>query len=351
MGYAAAMRSVSAVWLAAILACSGAPRRIQLRAWCRDSEGEPGDCLRLLAGGARPFTYYARYTVAMAMGWSSTLGPMKDELRGMVSARAIQATIVSAMAMYLMLWALPEPLSKGIAAGITVFLLGYLGLDGVLKLWDAWKALVDEADQAQDFEELRRIGDRFGARAGPELAKVVMLVATAAIGTAGGLAARGSSLPGFFQATLQAEAQGGIRLLAVGAIDTVVVDTSTVTIALGPGAVAMAASGRGSGVAPPRYTESNFRENLIKLSGMEPKDSHAHHVFPQILAKFFSPKGFNVHDPRYGAWWNARGHLQFAAEYNSKWINFFRLKNDPSQAEIVQFARDLADHYGFELYF
>src|SRR5688572_634619 len=37
--------------------------------WCRDSEGEPGDCLRLLADGARPFTYYARYSVAMAMGW------------------------------------------------------------------------------------------------------------------------------------------------------------------------------------------------------------------------------------------------------------------------------------------
>src|SRR5262245_46943314 len=91
--------------------------------WCRTSLG-PGDCLRLLDQN-RPFSSYARYATAMAIGWRSAMGTMRDTLRDMVSPAAVMGTIFAAMTMYLMLWLAPEPFSKAVAAAMTVWLIGY----------------------------------------------------------------------------------------------------------------------------------------------------------------------------------------------------------------------------------
>jgi hypothetical protein len=319
-------------------------------AWCEEDR-EAGDCLGLLVGSAGELSSHGRYAVAMSIGWRAILEPMRESLRGMVTPRAVEAMIVSAMAMYLMLLILPEPISKVIAATITVFLIGYLGLDPLLKLKEAWIRLVDETDQAGDFQELREIGNRFGQATGPSVAKLVMLVVTAAVGTGGGLAARGTSLPGFFQASQQAELVGGLRLAMAGAVETVTVGQSIVTVSLAPGALAMSAGVSSGGGQVRQYNGDNFRRNLIKLTRQEPPDSHAHHVFPKMFHEILRKKGINVHDPRYGAWWGRQEHLQKSAQYNEDWRIFIDKHPEPTQEQIFDFARAMANKYGFQIYF
>jgi hypothetical protein len=97
------------------------------------------------------------------------------------------------------------------------------------------------------------------------------------------------------------------------------------------------------------FTASNFRENLARLTGRMPKDAHAHHVFPQALAKQFRNAGINVHDPRYGAWWEQSSHLKNAAEYARRWEKF--LERTPTFEQILQYGRELGDEFGFQVNF
>jgi hypothetical protein len=50
-------------------------------------------------------------------------------LRGMVSPQAVISTLVGAMTLYLVLWTLPEPPSKGVAAILTAAMMAWLGID------------------------------------------------------------------------------------------------------------------------------------------------------------------------------------------------------------------------------
>jgi hypothetical protein len=209
--------------------------------WCGTTL-EPGDCLQLL-GKNRPYSSHARYATAMAIGWRSSLGQMRATLRGMVTPAALMGTIVAAVTMYLMLWVAPEPFfTKGIAAAMTVWLIGYFGFDPLWRLAKAWRGLVDEADEALDFEALRKAGERFGERAGPAAARLLILVTTVAIGGTAGMAAKGGSLPGFALASAQAEGQLGVSLATATAAESVLVGTQTVTITFAPGLLAMAAA-------------------------------------------------------------------------------------------------------------
>ena len=112
----------------------------------------------------------------------------------------------------------------------------------------------------------------------------------------------------------------------------------------GPGHVA-AGKAAGPGFKP--FTEGNFRENLARLTGKMPADSHAHHVFPRLLAEEFQKVGINVHDPRFGAWWNRTDHLKKAYEYTLQWEEF--LFKNPTREQILHFGRYLANKYGFQI--
>lgn len=96
-------------------------------------------------------------------------------------------------------------------------------------------------------------------------------------------------------------------------------------------------------------TRENFRENLSRLTGGIPEGMHSHHVFPQKFAREFSRIGINVHDPRFGAWWEAAAHVGFSAEYNRAWQRFFAQGGSSEQA--LDFARKLASDYGYRLNF
>ena len=91
------------------------------------------------------------------------------------------------------------------------------------------------------------------------------------------------------------------------------------------------------------FTRHNYRENLIRLTGVDPgKEVHAHHVFPQHLRDRFAEIGINIDDPKYLTWWGP-GHLSNAKEYNAKWAEFLETK--PTVHQILQKGKEIMSGY------
>jgi len=100
------------------------------------------------------------------------------------------------------------------------------------------------------------------------------------------------------------------------------------------------------------YTRRNFRENLRRLTGSSLDDivgREAHHVLPQQFAPDFAEAGININDPIFGSWVDAMAHRDWSYAYNQRWKAFLMDKH--SAEEILDFARKLAEEYGFDVYF
>ncbi|WP_444881613.1 restriction endonuclease fold toxin 5 domain-containing protein [Hyalangium versicolor] len=218
--------------------------------WCERTWG-PGDCLRLLVD--KPFLDGdAKYALAMAIAHSKVLGAMKEELARMVSPQAVVATVVGGLTMYAILLALPEPVSKGIAALMTLGAMAYLGWDTVWRLIDGWLVLMKEVDKATTFDGISASGEKFGNTLGEKAARAFVMLGTVALGnTASGMAATLPTLPGAGQAAVVAETQLGIRFTApaLAQVESVAITAEGVTLALAPNAVAMAARDSSGGTA------------------------------------------------------------------------------------------------------
>ncbi|WP_225409809.1 SitA5 family polymorphic toxin [Stigmatella hybrida] len=218
--------------------------------WCEQTWGG-GDCLLLLVD--KPFLDGdAKYALAMAIAQSKVLGAMKEELARMVSPQAVMATVVGGLTMYAILLALPEPVSKGVAALLTLGAMAYLGWDTVWKLIDGWLVLMKEVDKATTFDSIYASGEKFGDTMGEKAARAFVMLATVAMGnTAAGMATTLPKLPGAGQVAVVAETQMNIRFTApaLAQVDSVAITAEGVTIALTPNAVAMAARDSSGGKA------------------------------------------------------------------------------------------------------
>ena len=212
--------------------------------WCEQRWGG-GDCLRLLVD--KPFLDGdAKYALAMAIAHSKVLGAMKEELARTVNPQAVVATVVGGLTLYAILLTLPEPVTKGVAALLTLGAVGYLGWDTVWRLIDGWLVLMKEVDEATSFDGIHASGEKFGDTLGEKAARAFVMLGTVAVGnTAAGMAAKLPTLPGAGQAAVVVEAQLNIRFTApaLAQVESVVLSAEGLTIALAPNAVAMAASG------------------------------------------------------------------------------------------------------------
>ena len=192
----------------------------------------------------------AKYALAMAIAQSKVLGAMKEELAQMVSPQAVVATVVGGLTMYAILLALPEPVSKGIAALMTIGAVAYLGWDTVWLLIDGWLVLMKEVDQATTFDGIYASGEKFGETMGEKAARAFVMLGTVALGnTASGMAAALPKLPGAGQAAVVAETQLNIRFTApaLAQVESGAITAEGVTIALAPNAVAMSSHEGGGG--------------------------------------------------------------------------------------------------------
>ena len=226
-------------------------------AWCEGQGG--GDCRGLLEDG--PYlTAEDRRVLALSLALGGVLEETQAALGRQVNARALASLVAWTLGTYLMLWLLPEPVSKGVAATLTVVLVAWLGLDTLWGLMDGWSALVSRAYEASTFAELRAAGEEFGRLLGEDAARaMVMAVVTVAGRTVGEVAAAVKELPGVGAAGVQWRAQGGEAVLlsaaewapAVAEQGAVVVAVRAVeTVALAPQgalAVVMLKQGPGAG--------------------------------------------------------------------------------------------------------
>ncbi|TQF09688.1 hypothetical protein FJV41_43310 [Myxococcus llanfairpwllgwyngyllgogerychwyrndrobwllllantysiliogogogochensis] len=209
--------------------------------WCKRKD-RPGDCLRLLDEGPL-LASDGKYTWALAIAMDSVWEETSEALEGMTDPQAVVAGIAASATMYLLLWSLPEPVSKGVAATLTALLIAYLGVDTVWSMLDGWLTLVRQVDRATSFEQLHGAGEAYGEVLGENAARVFVMLATVAIGNTAGLAAKSVGLPGSAQAAMAVESQAGFQYAAVGSVSSVALTAEGFTIALAPNAVAMASRG------------------------------------------------------------------------------------------------------------
>ncbi|WP_395812033.1 hypothetical protein [Archangium minus] len=244
--------------------------------WCEHQGG--GDCLGLLDDD----TYLRtddRRTLALALAFGSVLDETREALVGeLLDTRALVSMLVWTVALYCMMWMVPEPTTKALAAGMTLLLMGYLGLETVYGLMDGWARLADTAHHATTFGELRAAGADFGKVLGENAARALILaVATLGGHTLGQVASRVKSIPRFNLAGAQFEAQGGaavMRRVAVmdpvlateGALAQAVAAVETVaTSPQGPLAVVMLKKGTGGGGGQARGGRSS--ETVLRHRG------------------------------------------------------------------------------------
>ena len=110
---------------------------------------------------------------------------------------------------------LPEPVSKGIAALMTLGAMAYLGWDTVWRLIDGWLVLMKEVDEATTFDGIHASGEKFGDTMGEKAARAFVMLGTVALGnTASGMAATLPRLPGAEKAAVVAEMHLNLRFTA-----------------------------------------------------------------------------------------------------------------------------------------
>ncbi|RKH45026.1 SitA5 family polymorphic toxin [Corallococcus sicarius] len=266
--------------------------------WCGRT-ARPGDCLSLLMEGPT-VTGDGRYALSMALAQGVVLEEMMGAFKDMADPQAMVTAVLWTWTTYCILLAVPEPFSKGVAAVMTASLIAYVGVDTFWSLIVGFKRLVEAADRATTFDELREAGEHYGKVMGRNAARAFAMLATAAIGnTAAGLGSQVPKLPSAAQAAVQAEAQMGIRLAAVADVGTVAVSAEAVTIALAPGAVAMAARGTAGGAsAKARPTVSRAWGSFSgfkKALGPAGPGREWHHIVEQTPgnAKRFGPQALH----------------------------------------------------------
>jgi hypothetical protein len=202
-----------------------------------------GDCLGLLTDGPQ-LDREDRRTLALAFAFGSVLQETSASLKEMVNPQAVLSLLVGTAMLYFMLWVVPEPVTKGLAALMTLAFIAWLGVDTVWSLINGWAQLVHETGRATTYEQLEEAGRKFSKVLGENTARVVVLVVTAAVG---GGAARFShqlpKLPGFQRAAAQAEAQG-VRLSSAAEVAEVAAPAEgTLTLMVrSPGSAATAVS-------------------------------------------------------------------------------------------------------------
>ncbi|CAM3286161.1 hypothetical protein G4177_12920 [Corallococcus sp. ZKHCc1 1396] len=251
--------------------------------WCVRT-GRQGDCLGLLAEGPM-LTGDARFTLAMAMARGAVLEALWDAVKDTAHPEALMQAALWTAATYALLWAVPEPMTKGVAAVLTAGVILYVGLDTFWGLVQGFRRLMVEADRAVTFDELRDAGERFGKVMGRDAARAFVLLTTAAIGSTGAtLGAKLQGLPGAAQVAAGAEARMGVGFAVVAQVEEVALAVDGFTVTIAPGAVAMSSrgahtSGSGTGARPVKAWKSF--SGFKKAMGPAGQGRQWHHVVEQ----------------------------------------------------------------------
>jgi hypothetical protein len=253
-----------------------------------ERRGAPGDCFWLLGDGPHDTTlsHHDRFALALSLSLTPAMEAATGVLQD-VSAHAM-TTLLTGLSLYLVVLMAPEPISKGLALAMTVFLWGYLGHE----LWDlisATKHLWDEADTASTFHELRGASERYGQALGPNTLRVLLLLATWKAGAKSKEAMTGSGLPGFSQAVRNAATAGQLSLPTAAAEATsvsVVEGRLILTLPSGSGALLAMQQAAGEEGELHHIATVENEKSMLRGGPWTPR-----------LKEFFDKAGMSMEDP------------------------------------------------------
>jgi len=207
---------------------------------CPDAD----DCLPLVGGTGLPFGRKDRTLMALSFALDTVWESVEVEVGKMLNPVALKAMLTSAALTVLLTMTLPEPVTKAIAVALTAAMVAYLGVIPVWEMGRGFVRLWEESEKATSVIELQDIGRRLGRVLGTNGTRVLVLLVTAALGGKSAMAAQGPKLPGFSQAAIRAQAEGGFQLTAAlnGGVGSISLPAAGVlNVALAPGATAAVA--------------------------------------------------------------------------------------------------------------
>ncbi|HZI16814.1 MAG TPA: hypothetical protein VE153_40985 [Myxococcus sp.] len=123
-----------------------------------------------------------RRHMALRVALGRLLPALADGLKEEVRPERLLYAVCSSVLVYLGLWAVPEPISKTVAVGVTVVMLVAFGAELLAHLVAEWKALVAATVQARTFAEVKAAGERFGKAVGEDGARVLVVLASLVLG-------------------------------------------------------------------------------------------------------------------------------------------------------------------------
>lgn len=258
------------------------------RAWCRSAHGVEGDCLGGALVAGKYLDQQGRYMWALALSKSPVLDEFEKALGGMVSMQSVMQAALWTVGTLLFLLALPEPVTKLLAAWATVALVVWIGAETLYNLIQGWFQLMEEVKVATTFEQIREAGEKFGKLFSQEAARAVAMIAMAVLThTTQGFAAEVATLPGSAQVSVQASEQEGILLSDVGAVEEVAVTADGFRVALPTSAVAMAAGDGRSGRSQKHHIGTIRNEKSAQRGG----------PWTPRFRKIFARAGMKMKDP------------------------------------------------------
>lgn len=233
--------------------------------WCGGTRLGGGDCLHLL-GHTAGLSLHGRYVVTLVMSMTASFGPMLDSLREFADPNAVAVMLASAVAMYLVLLLVPEPISKLISLTLTGTLIGYLGLTAFWDLVYGWRALARTVDAATDFSQLRGAAHDFGKVLGPQIGQLLILLVSHSLGK--GIAAKGATIPPrYAEASAQTERLLRVRLAAAGAARSVTLGAGAITISLATSATVVGGSSSNAADNSPLGDDPAGRQDKLLSQG------------------------------------------------------------------------------------
>ncbi|HEX8703592.1 MAG TPA: AHH domain-containing protein [Myxococcaceae bacterium] len=215
------------------------------KVWCRSAHGYEGDCLGGALVAGKYLDMRGRYMWAMALSKSPVLEEFERALGEMVSMQAVMQAAMCTIVTLLVLLAMPDPVTKLVAAWGTAALIVWVGAATLYNLITGWFELMKEVREATTFEQIREAGERFGRLFSREAAQAFALVAMALLThTTQGFSQQVATLPGSAQVSMQAAGRESLLLSEASTVESVVVTAEGFSLALPPFAVAMAEGGK-----------------------------------------------------------------------------------------------------------
>nr|WP_244221870.1 hypothetical protein [Corallococcus exercitus] len=111
--------------------------------WCGRT-GRTGDCLGLLKESP-VIVGDARFALALALAKGAVLDELWEAVKDMANPEALVQAALWTAATYALLWTVPEPSTKGVAAVLTAALIFYVGVDTFWGLIQGFQRLMGES--------------------------------------------------------------------------------------------------------------------------------------------------------------------------------------------------------------